>query len=68
VTQVVLRRSVLLDGAWRPLVDRVTEIGFDNALRAGLEDAYLIASPRGRYFAEEMATMGRLRGAGLLVE
>ena len=66
-TQVILRRSSIVDGRWRDRVDDLlARIWIENFVRAGFDDTILVAGKRNRLFANEMAAIESLRDAGLV--
>ena len=68
-TQVVLRRSAVVDGRWTDQVDdQLARIWIEDLLRSGFDDTVLVAAKRGPKFAEVMAVIARLREAGLVEE
>jgi hypothetical protein len=68
-TQVVLRRSSLVDGSWQARVkDTLATIWIEDLLLSGFDDCVLVAAKRGRGFSKEIAAIGSLRDAGLLDE
>ena len=68
-TQVVLRRSAVIDGRWEDQVDDpLARIWIEDLLRSGFDDTVLVAAKRGRRFAEVMAVIAKLRAVGLVEE
>ena len=66
-SQVILRRSSVVDGTWRERVDNMlATIWIEDFVRAGFDDTILVAGKHGRGFANEMAAIGSLRDAGLV--
>ena len=66
-TQVVLRRSAVVDGRWKDRVaDSLARIWIEDLLRSGFDDTVLVAAKRGPKFAEVMAVITKLREAGLV--
>jgi hypothetical protein len=65
-TQVVLRRSRLLERPWRDEIpDLLAQIWIEDFLNSGFEDTIIVAGKRGRAFAKELELINKLRDAGL---
>ena len=66
-TQVILRRSSVVDGRWRDQIkNSLAVIWIEDFMKAGFDDTILVAGRRNRLFANEMAAIDSLRDAGLV--
>jgi hypothetical protein len=65
-TQVVVKRSALLDDRWRDLELGAWRLALEDFLVAGFEDQILVACKRGRYYEREMDAIRCLRSTGLV--
>jgi hypothetical protein len=63
-TQVVVKRSKLLDGEWRKLDLPQWSIALEWLLERGDPDVVLVAGKRSKNFKKELAELERLRDAG----